>query len=323
MKGMILAAGLGTRLRPLTLERAKPAIPLLGEPLIHRLVRRLMGCGVSQFRVNLHHLPDTIEKVFDSNDQRLPVSFSYEPEILGTAGGLKANESFFDEGTFLMANGDIVMEFPLEEALAFHKSREALATLILFRQEEPCRYFPVRIDGEGRLHNFKGVESPAGKALSTSYVFTGIHILEPRLFDYIPIGCFYEITDQVYPAALANGERILGFPVDGYWNDVGAPCRYLEAQRYLFERSAIGLPVHVAADALVEKGAMLGAYVSACAGAVVEAGAFVEDSVLWEGARVEKGARVSGCILGSGVSVRSRCINRIVTRNGEAPVVCA
>ena len=158
MKAMILAAGLGTRLRPLTLERAKPAIPLLGKPLIIRLIEKLMQQGATDFRLNLHHLPHTIENLFQSPPwDSLPVSFSHEPRILGTAGGLKANEAFFDQGTFLMVNGDIVLEFSLEEAIAFHRDRKALATLVLYPQQEPYRHSPIRVDDEGHFRHFKGI----------------------------------------------------------------------------------------------------------------------------------------------------------------------
>ena len=134
MKAMILAAGLGTRLRPLTLERAKPAIPLMGKPILIRLIKSFMEQGATNFRVNLHHLPHTIERIFETPAwQDLPVSFSHEPRILGTAGGLKANESFFDQETFLMVNGDIVLDFPLAEAVAFH----IMLLLKLFRRLIP------------------------------------------------------------------------------------------------------------------------------------------------------------------------------------------
>ncbi|MDQ1239913.1 MAG: mannose-phosphate guanylyltransferase, partial [Thermodesulfobacteriota bacterium] len=172
---MILAAGLGTRLRPLTFEKAKPAIPLWGKAIIVRLIDKLGRLGISQFRTNLHHLPYTVQQLFLKNE--IPwasVSFSLEPTILGTAGGLKANESFFQDGTFIVANGDIVMDFELEEAVRFHKTQKALATLILLRQQKPFRFYPVRIDENGRLVHFKE-EHAAQPDESPVYVFTGIH----------------------------------------------------------------------------------------------------------------------------------------------------
>ncbi|MFC1836077.1 NDP-sugar synthase [Thermodesulfobacteriota bacterium] len=209
MKAMILTAGLGTRLRPLTLERAKPAIPLLGRPLVTSLMEGLAQFGVDRFRLNLHHLPRTIESIFEHpNQRRLRVSFSHEPEILGTAGGLKANESFLAGGSFVLANGDIVMDFPLNEALRFHKERGALATMLLYPQSRPYRYYPMRIHSDGRLCNFKS-RNADGEPTDQAYVFTGVHILEPEIFDYIPAGCFYEINDRAYPR-LTMEERSSG-----------------------------------------------------------------------------------------------------------------
>jgi NDP-sugar pyrophosphorylase family protein len=320
MKAMLLAAGLGTRLRPLTLERAKPAIPLLGKPILIRLIERLMEHGAADFRINLHHLPHTIEQIFHNPRWGdLPASFSHEPQILGTAGGLKANESFFDQGTFLMVNGDIVLEFPLAEAIAFHKERGALATLVLLPQTAPYTYVPVRIDQEGSLWDFKG----AGKGKNPrheAFLFTGVHILEPEIFDFIPPGGFYEINDQVYPEAIRSGKRVCGFPVEGYWSDLGDPVRYLEAQRAMLTRPGVTSPVYMSLEAKVSGKAIVGPFVSAEAGCILEEGSQASNAVLWENVRLRHGASVRNCIIGSDMTVEGEKVNRIVTRNGETEI---
>jgi NDP-sugar pyrophosphorylase family protein len=322
MKAMILAAGLGTRLRPLTLERAKPAIPLLGKPAAARLIEQLTLLGVDQFRLNLHHLPLAVQQSLESwLAAGAQISFSFEPQILGTAGGLKANESFFNDETFLMVNGDIAIDLPLAEAVAFHKARGALATLVLYPQQQPCRHFPVRIDKDGRLCNFKNARSDAGDPTPGSYVFTGVHVLETKIFDYIPPGRFYEINDQVYPEAIGCGERVLGFPLAGYWNDIGDPARYLEAQTDLMDRWGVSQGACISPDAKVAAGAQVGPYVSIGAGCVIEDDALVRDSIIWEHVRVEAGAEVCNSILAAGVTVHGSVRDRIVTRNGEAAIV--
>lgn len=316
---MILAAGLGLRLRPLTLERAKPAIPLLGKPLVVRLIENLMNQGVTDFRLNLHHLPRTIESLFEvASVKNLPVSFSHEQTILGTAGGLKANESFFSDESFLMVNGDIVFDFPLDEALAFHHRMEALATLVLYPQRPPYRHVQVRIDQEGRLHNFKNAPSPTSVVRSETYVFTGVHILDPEIFQFIPRSALYEINDQVYPSVLQKGKRVLGFPVQGYWNDVGHPARYLEAQKDLLSRRGILPAVHMSSGTKLDKAARVGPYVSAEDGCVIDSDTALENAILWENAHVASGSHVRNCIIGAGVTIRSDCLDRVVTRNGEA-----
>lgn len=321
MKAMILSAGLGTRLRPLTLERAKPAIPLLEKPLVARLITKLLRDDITAFRLNLHHLPHTIETIFQSTEWGdLPVSFSYESQILGTAGGLKANESYFHRETFLMVNGDIVMDFPLKEALAFHKENKALATLILYPQSAPYRYSPIKIDEHGRLRNFKGA-CPGGKLRPETYVFTGVHILEPDIFSLIPPGVPWEINDQVYPQALNAGEKVLGFPVEGYWSDLGNPSRYLATQRELLMREGTTPSTSISAGAEVSPDSSIGPFVSIGDACVVEAGAGIENSILWKNVRVKKNCFVRNCIIGSDVTIDRDCSDSVITRNGEAPIV--
>ena len=317
MKAMILAAGLGTRLRPLTLERAKPAIPLLGKPILIRLIERLMEQDATDFRINLHHLPHTVERIFETPAwEDLSVSFSHEPRILGTSGGLKANESFFDQGTFIMVNGDIVLDFPLAEAIAFHKERDALATLVLLPQTAPYTYAPVRIDEEGLLWDFKGT-GKRGNPTLTAYLFSGVHILEPEIFDFIPLGEFHEINDQVYPEAIRNGKRICGYPVQGYWNDLGDPGRYLEAQQAMIKLVGYTGLAYISPEANVSGNATVGPFVSVEAGCLLEEGSQTSNAVLWENVRLRKGSSVRNCIIGSDMVVEGEQANRIVTGNGE------
>ncbi len=304
----------------MTLERAKPAVPLLGMPLIVRLIRNLLNQGAESFRINLHHLPHTIEDLFDESPWRsLPVSFSHEPQILGTAGGLKANEAFFDRGTFLMTNGDIVLEASLKDAIAFHRERGAPATLILFPQSPPYQYYPIKIDDEYRLVDFKGLGSGRSPKAET-YVFTGVHILEPEIFEYIPPATFSSIVDEAYVNALKQGKPLFGYPVDGYWNDLGDPRRYLEVQRHLL--SAAGRPASVALSpqARVHTSARVGPFVSVEKGCYLEPDSSVENAVLWEDVVMKKGSSVHNCIVGSGMTVEGAHMNRIITRYGEIDI---
>lgn len=318
MKAMILTAGFGTRLLPLTLERAKPAVPMLGEPLVTRLLRKLQKQDISQFRLNLHHLPHTISRIFDNMDSEFSVSFSTEAEILGTAGGLKANEAFFDE-TFIMVNGDIVAQFPLLPAVEFHRQHGALATMLLYEQHPPFKYFPVKIDGENRLVNFKNA-APSDEATPETYVFTGIHILDPKIFTYIPEKIFCDINGDIYPKALVNKEKIYGFPVKGYWNDVGDPLRYLQAQRDLFILEKSSPYVQSAESVSISSGSVAGPFVSAGDHCILEPGSSVKNSILWDRVVVHKGADVQNSVIGSDVELKGTICNKIVTVNGEIDI---
>jgi NDP-sugar pyrophosphorylase family protein len=321
MRAMILAAGLGTRLRPLTLERAKPAAPLVGKPIIIRLIEKLSLAGVSEFRVNLHHLPHSIQSIFADPlyaDKR-KVSFSFEPRILGTAGGLKANEAFFRDDTFLMANGDVVCDFDLTGALAFHRSRRPLATMILLPQERPYKFYPVFLDDEGRLTHFKEKPPPDAESRQ-AYVFTGIHILEPEILDHIPAGVFCEINDSVYPEIIRKGRAIMGFVAHGYWNDIGSPERYLAAHNHLLSTLDPPRNLQEEADVAIHHGARLGSGVWAEKGCVFKTGVQAQDCIFWENVTVERDVVLTRCIVGADVVVKKSYENSVITRNGSRPI---
>lgn len=323
MKAMILAAGLGTRLRPLTLERAKPAIPVCGKPLIQHAVHRLGRLGISSFRVNLSWLPSTVSSVFKEPDPSgFDVTFSHEPIILGTAGGLKANQDFFETDTFIMVNGDILFDFKLDEAINFHRQTNALATLILLRQTPPFQYTPVRMDKFSNITSFAH-NSNLGEPTAETYIFTGIHILEPRIFQYIESGIFFEIISQAYKSALYNGEPILGFPVEGYWNDLGNPVRYLEAVKDALSGRLDSLPIKawISPTASVHDTAQL-TNVTIEKGSMVESGCMIENSIIWENSIIRKGSVLRNCILGKGVEIRGNHFDEVITVNGSEPVKC-
>ncbi len=315
---MILAAGFGTRLRPLTYERAKPAIPLLGVSLIERVIQNLRKASVDGFRINLHHLPQTVRDAVNGNlDVASMVSFSFEPNILGTAGGLKANESFFNNGTFIMANADIVFDFDLIQAIRFHRQNNCLATLAVTPQEPPFKYYPIRIDSSGGLLNFKGTR-PGGPAVDQTYVFTGIHILEPEVFKYIPPHRFCEINDEVYPRAMDEGAKIRAVALNGYWSDLGTPAAYLKAQSDLLRN--MELPIYIAPEVKVAPEVRIGPNVSICSGVELEAGASIENSIVWENAKIRGDTAISGSILGAGVEAHGSIVNKILTTSADAEI---
>lgn len=323
MKAMILAAGLGTRLRPLTLECAKPAVTVCGKPLILRTVERLNQQGISSFRLNLSWLPSTVRSVFEQPDSSgFDVTFSHEPIILGTAGGLKTNQDFLESDTFLMVNGDILFDFRLDEAINFHRRTNALATLILMRQTPPFQYTPVRMDKYSKITSFAH-NGASREPTAEIYVFTGIHILEPGIFQYIESGVFFEIISQAYKSALGNREKILGFPVEGYWNDLGNPARYLEAVKDALSGRLGSLPIEawISPKASVHVSAQL-SNVTLDSGSIVESGCIIENSIIWENSIIRKGSVVKNCIVGKGTEIRGNHFDEVITVNGSGPVKC-
>lgn len=287
---MILAAGYGTRLWPLTVDRAKPAIPLLGRPLVGYVAEYLAGFGCREIIVNLHHQGDSVRAAL-GDGCRFGVSLSYveEPEILGTSGAWDNARDFLEPDTFVAINGKIATDINLNEALETHRRANAIATLVLRRNEERERYSTVRVS-DGRLLGFgpspvPSVASDNEGENGSPLMFTGIQILEPRIFSYVPRGVFSHSTTDVYPKALESGETVAVHVGEGYWYELSTVRRYLETSLALLK--------------------MRGRDTEVGEGAEVCEGAEVRESVLWEKARVEPGGRVRRAVLGEGVVVKS------------------
>ncbi|MCX6357960.1 MAG: NDP-sugar synthase [Candidatus Aureabacteria bacterium] len=227
MKAMILAAGLGTRLTPFTNETPKPLLPILNRPQIHYVLELLMGAGVTEVMINLHHRGDMLRTAIgDYHRGRLRISYSMEERILGTGGGLKNAEGFFDEGPFILVNADALMEVDLARAIRAHISRGAAATMVVRAWDPAGGYGMVEVDAGGVIRRILG--RGAGSGL-TPVIFTGVHILGPAIFRYLPPGEFSCINRDGYAAMIESGERVCSFEASGYWRDVGTILSYFEA----------------------------------------------------------------------------------------------
>jgi NDP-sugar pyrophosphorylase family protein len=297
MRAMILAAGYGTRLWPLTIDRTKPAIPVLGRPLVGYVAEYLARYGYTDVAVNLHHQPESVrEALGDGSRFGVNLHYVYEPVILGTSGALDNARSLLEESTFVVVNGKIVTDINLTEALETHRRTNALATLVL--QPNPARErFSIIETDEGLITGIGGMPTQASDnagdvssndetlADEVPLMFTGIHILEPRIFDYIPRGVFSDTVMDVYLPAIAKGERIAAHVAKGMWHELSTIPRYLE----------INLALMAAEGRDVELGE--NSYFSAEAD--------VRQSILWDDVTIEAGARVNRAILGDGVRVRA------------------
>ncbi|HEX8140247.1 MAG TPA: NDP-sugar synthase [Pyrinomonadaceae bacterium] len=284
MRAMILAAGYGTRLWPLTEDRTKPAIPFLGRPLVGYVAEYLARHGFRDVVVNLHHRPESVRASL-GDGSRFGVRLEYveEPVILGTSGALDNARHLLEGDTFVVINGKIVTDIDLTEALAAHKSSGALATLVL--RPNPLRERFSVVETRDRLvTGFGGMpESDNAPEGDVPLMFTGIQILEPRIFSHIPRGVFSHSTTDVYPQAIRAGESILAHVAEGRWYELSTIGRYLEISLALLKES--------------------GRDTDLAEGCVVSDEAEVRDSLLWNEVRVEGGARVRRAVLGDGVRV--------------------
>ncbi|PYS21012.1 MAG: hypothetical protein DMF72_18900 [Acidobacteria bacterium] len=284
MKGMILAAGYGERLWPLTADRTKPALPVLGKPLVGYVAEYLARFDISDVIVNLHHRPDSVRaSLGDGSEFGVNLNYVHEPKILGTSGALDNARDLFDRETFVVINGKIITDVDLSAALKIHRERNALATLVLL-QNSNFERFSVVETSEGMVTGFSGAPTrTASSAEGAPLMFTGIQILEPRIFDYIPRGVFSHSTVDVYPPAIAKGERIVGHVSTGMWYELSTLQRYLDISLALLKRE--GRDVYAGRDASIDQTAE------------------VSESILWNDVTIERKAKLNRTILGDGVRV--------------------
>jgi NDP-sugar pyrophosphorylase family protein len=284
MRAMILAAGYGTRLWPLTVDRAKPAIPFMGRPLVGYMAEYLSRYGFRDIVVNLHHRPESVRGAL-GDGSRFGVRLHYveEPEILGTSGALDNARHLLEGDAFVVANGKLATDIDLTAALETHRRAGALATLVLRRNTERERYSIVEVSG-GQVVGFGGFP-PSDKAgeEEAPLMFTGIQVLDSRVFDLIPRGGYSDSVPAIYKPAIARGEVVAAHVAEGAWYELSTVKRYLE--------TSVALMKGEGRDVEVGEGASVGE------------GAEVAESVLWEDVKIASGARVRRAVLGAGVEV--------------------
>jgi len=229
MKAMILAAGLGTRLRPLTNTIPKPLLPIAGTPLIVWNLLLLKRHGFHDVVINLHHLGPMIEQALGNGSKYgLRIYYSHEPVILGTGGGIKQAEPEFSGEPVLVLNGDTLFELDLGALCDFHQQRKAAATLVLREDADAARWGLVEVGMDDRIVRITG-RGKSDVGATRSRMFAGIHIVRPRLLREVPKGKESSIIDA-YVSAIQRDEPVLGFDAKGYWSDVGTPERYAQAE---------------------------------------------------------------------------------------------
>jgi NDP-sugar pyrophosphorylase family protein len=227
---MILAAGLGTRLRPLTNTIPKPLLPVGGTPLIVWNLLLLKRHGFRQVVINLHHLAPMIEQALGTGSQfGVRIIYSHEPVILGTGGGIKQAEPHFSGEPVLILNGDTLVELDLEALRDFHRTRNAAATLVLREDSDAARWGLVEVGDKGKILRITG-KGLVDSAPSVPRMFAGVHILHPRLLREVPKGVASSIIDP-YVKAIERGEPVLGYDLQGYWSDIGTAERYVQADQ--------------------------------------------------------------------------------------------
>jgi mannose-1-phosphate guanylyltransferase len=300
MKAMILAAGLGTRLRPLTLERPKALMHVGNRPMIDRVIDYLKRFNADALIVNAHHHQEQLVAHLDKGRPfGLNIRVKVEPEILGTGGGIKNTEGFWDDKPFVVINGDILTDIDLARAYEEHQRAGSLVTLIL----HDCAPFNQILINE--RHDVIDI---APKACPGRCAFTGIHIIEPEILSRIPKDRFYNIID-CYQKLIREGSPIRAYIAeDHYWRDVGTIESYLLANKEVLKENTIlsGPGCRIHESARLRDWAVIGNDTS------LEEGVEIRRSVLWEGVRVKKGLRVIDSIVTSSKEVREDLVGQVL-----------
>ena len=222
MKALILSAGLGKRLRPLTEVLPKPMLPIMNRPVIEHTLEMLKDNDIHDVAVNLHHLPNKIISHFGSN-----LRYFREEKIMGTAGAIRNCQDFFGNKTFLVINGDIISDIDFKQVLHFHRKKNSQLTLVVRQDENPTQYEPIEINSNGKIVRLPRSELNNSVKNSTRVMFTGAQILEPEIFERIPPDRFCGTTDEIYPNMINDGIPVYGYLHSGYWRDMGSRESYL------------------------------------------------------------------------------------------------
>jgi len=307
MKAVILAGGLGTRLRPLTYAVPKALVPLCGKPLISHIVDSMPTC-IDTVLIAVNYMRDALESYFRGLDLPREITMVEELEPLGTGGALKNVGKHLDD-TFVAFNGDVVSSIDLDAMVRFHNSSSGIGTIALWQVEDPSAFGAVALGEDSRIVKFQE-KPPKGQALS-NLVNAGAYVFEPDILDWIGSGNV-SLEREVFPQILTRG--LYGHRFEGYWVDCGTRENFLRAQRVLMEggRHLMSNTELVGASRVIGPNYLdgvrclsgrIGPYVSAHRGVVIKEESEVSDSILMEGVILERGSRVKGSIVGPGVTI--------------------
>lgn len=304
MRAIVLAAGFGTRLMPLTENRSKVTLPLAGISVVVRVIRLLRSCGVEQIAVNLHHAPRSVMAAVERAGER--VTLLHEEEILGTGGALWGARDFLAGGRVLMINGDCYYGAPdLDAALRFHESRGSLATMVLVDMPVGENYRGVEIDTDGRLLKIAGWPE-GGKGSGVPLHFSGIHILEPEYLERIGPG-FSDINSTHHVEAIGAGLPVFGYHTAFSCYDLGTPSRFLAVAQELIRMETHGVSpestVLTGSGCEINPSATITGPAEIGSGCRIGRDCTVERSVLLENVVLEPGCTVIDSLLGGGVRV--------------------
>ncbi len=309
MKAIIMAGGEGSRLRPLTCSMPKPMTRIANKPIMQHILTLLKNNGITQAAATLLYLPQIIKDYF-GNGENFGVNLTYfeETKPLGTAGGIKNCSSFIDD-TFIVISGDAACDYDLKSAIAFHKEKKAMATLILTKVEEPLEYGVVLTANDGRIERF--IEKPSWSRAYSNTINTGIYILEKECLDLIPQDNSFDFGKDLFPLMLKEKKPLFGYTASGYWCDIGSEDAYLQCNLDALEgkfkceislattknKAIVIPPCVIGNNVALGDGTIIGPYSVIGDNVVVQEGATIKKSVVYDNCFIGNMNEIRGAIL--------------------------
>ncbi|GAE24762.1 mannose-1-phosphate guanylyltransferase [Halalkalibacter wakoensis JCM 9140] len=320
MKGVIMAGGKGTRLRPLTCNVPKPMVPLIQKPVMQYSIELLKKYGITEIAVTVQYLSDVIKDYFgDGSKFGVQLHYFEETTPLGTAGSVKQAEEFLDE-PFVVVSGDALTDFNLQSGIDFHTEQDSLVTIFMKQVECPLEFGVIMTDEKQRIVRF--LEKPSWSEVFSDTVNTGIYIMNPDIFSYIKENAVVDFSKDVFPQLLADQSALYGYAADGYWSDIGNLKQYRQAQSDLLSRkleasisgTEIEPNIWVGENVIIEEGVKLHGPVSIGSNSTIRSGAYLgEDSIIGSGSTISNGASIKRSVLWDSIYIGDNSELRGVT----------
>jgi glucose-1-phosphate thymidylyltransferase long form len=323
VKAVIIAGGLGTRLRPLTYNTPKPIVPVVNRPFVVHQIEHLVKHGVDEVILNLHYLSEEIKKILDRGKRwGIKIDYSIEDHPLGTAGAVKNAEEFFDDGPMVIFNGDVLTDINISKLVQYHREKQADATLALTEVEDPTAFGLILKDDDGRVRKF--IEKPSWEMVTAKTINAGIYVVDPKIFKDVPRNTPYSFERQLYPALLRAGGRMFGYLSRAYWIDIGNPEKYKEAHQAVLRGEVavkifgtrndgkywVGKDTHpdksvrfrgpsiLGEKVQIGKDTEIGDYTVVGDHVVIGENCTLNRAIIWKGTRIGSRTHLSDCILG-------------------------
>jgi len=310
VKAVLMAGGKGSRIRPLTLSRPKPMIPVANRPMIEYIVEKIKNSGYNELVVTLSYLKNQLRHLLKEKYPELDIKYSVEKQPFGTAGGVKKAEKYLDE-TFFVLSGDVLVNVDLNQLLDFHKKHDALATMVLTPVKDPSHFGIAVLDENKQIIKF--LEKPSPQEVFSKIANTGTYILEPEIFNYIESRKGeVDFSKDVFPKLIEEKAGIYGYVLDDYWNDVGRPKTYLQANYDVLNKKMTPNPpgkklkesigrlgdIWVGKDVEIDEKVRIIGPVAIGDGSVIERGCTLgKNTVIGENTYLEKNSIIKGSVI--------------------------